>query len=171
MCKIILSLLSCLILFFISGNSMAFTLNSSVFNNGDLIPAKYSCVGQDISPPLSWIDAPSTTQSFVLILDDPDAPAGTWDHWIVFNIPAKIQQFAENVELTSFNIPIGKNSWGRNQYNGPCPPSGSTHRYFFTLYALDTTLQLTTGADKNTLISAMQNHVLATAKLMGKFQK
>ncbi|RIH89443.1 YbhB/YbcL family Raf kinase inhibitor-like protein [Calidithermus roseus] len=141
---------------------MAFALSSSAFAQGKPIPAKYTCDGLDISPPLAWSDAPRGTQSFALIMDDPDAPAGTWVHWVLFNLPAQTHQLAEK----AVQGVQGRNSWGRLGYGGPCPPSG-THRYFFRLYALDTLLQLPAGATKEQVLRAMQGHVLAQAELMG----
>lgn len=148
---------------------MAFTLESSAFKANDMIPTRFTCDASNASPPLSWKGAPSTTQSFVLIMDDPDAPRGTWVHWVLFNIPASTTQLTEGN-----NIPQGatgaKNSWNDNNYGGPCPPSG-THRYFFKLYALDIFLKLDANADKETVLKAMQGHVLASAELMGKYQR
>ena len=125
-------------------------ITSKAFQNECMIPEKYTCKGQDISPSLKWEGAPAGTKGFVIICDDPDAPVGIWDHWLLFNIPASETELNENIpdlpELTN-GIRQGKNSWGRSDYGGPCPPSG-THRYFFKLYALDTMLDLKPGADK-----------------------
>ncbi len=152
---------------------MAFELTSSAFAHGESIPMRYSCDGEDISPPLTWGDPPAGTQSFALIMDDPDAPMGTWVHWVVYNLPAATRGLPENVP-TDAQLPDGSlqgtNSWGRIGYGGPCPPSG-THRYFFKLYALDTTINLPAGAEKKALLQAMQGHVLAEAELMGTFQR
>lgn len=146
-------------------------LTSSVFANGDLIPSIYTCDGQDISPPLFWSDAPLNTVSFVLINDDPDAPMGTWDHWILFNIDSNFTNFAENVNVSKLSgVKQGRNSWGRNDYGGPCPPSG-THRYFFKLYALDLKLDVPDGSSKQKVEKAMVGHVLAKAELMGKYKR
>ena len=130
-----------------------------------MIPRKYTCQGEDISPPLTIFDIPSGTKSLALINDDPDAPMGTWDHWILWDIKATAT-IAENT------VPgvQGKNSWGRNDYGGPCPPSG-THRYFFKLYALDKTLDLTEGATKAHVLKAMAGHILAQAELIGLYKK
>ena len=155
-------------------SSMPFELISTAFEQGEPIPAKYSCDGEDISPSLAWGDPPNGTQSLVLIMDDPDAPGGTWDHWIVFNIPADIRELPEAVQVgTKFDevaATFGKNSWGRSDYGGPCPPGG-THRYFFKLYALDITLGLDENADKDQVLAAMESHVLAEAELMGTFSR
>lgn len=155
--------------------SMPFELTSTAFTQGDPIPVQYSCDGDDISPPLSWGDPPVGTQSLALIMDDPDAPGGTWDHWILFNIPADLQGLQEDLPITGKNqdpeaIFVGNNSWGRADYGGPCPPSG-THRYFFKLYALDTTISLLPGATKSQLQDAMAGHILAEAELMGTFSR
>lgn len=141
---------------------MAFTITSSAFAQGKPIPAKYTCDGLDISPPLAWSDAPSGTQSFALIMDDPDAPGGTW---VLFNLPAQTHQLAEKAAPQGAQ---GRNSWGRLGYGGPCPPSG-THRYFFRLHALDTRLRLPAGASKEQVLRAMQGHVLAQAEWMGVY--
>lgn len=148
-------------------------LSSPIFNHEEMIPSKYSCKGDDISPPLKWEDPPSGTQSFVLICDDPDAPMGTWDHWIVFNIPAKETELPEDIPSQNRlpnNALHGQNSWGRNDYGGPCPPSG-IHRYFFKLYALDILLDLEAGANKNQVMEKMEGHILENCELMGRFQK
>ena len=146
---------------------------SSAFRHEGMIPDKFSCKGQDISPPLKWENAPAGTKSFVLVCDDPDAPMGTWDHWLLFNIPASVTELQEGVpaqpELPN-GARHGKNSWGRKDYGGPCPPGG-THRYFFKFYALDTPLELEPGVSKKELMNAMQGHILAQAELMGKFKR
>ena len=149
---------------------MAFTLESTAFNQGDLIPYIYTCDGDDISPPLAWSNPPTNTQSYVLIMDDPDAPVGTWDHWLIFNIPANISHLEENNRTLPAGACHGKNSWNRNDYGGPCPPD-RIHRYFFRLYALDAQLDLTEGATKKQVLDAMQGHVLANAELMGKYDR
>lgn len=152
---------------------MTLQLTSSAFEQGKPIPAKYSCRGEDVSPALSWGEPPAGTQSFALIMDDPDAPVGTWVHWVLFNIPPSARGLAEAVPSDatladgSMN---GKNSWGRLGYGGPCPPSG-THRYFFKLYALDEMLGLSSGADKGELLKAMEGHILAQGELMGTFSR
>jgi Raf kinase inhibitor-like YbhB/YbcL family protein len=153
------------------GQAMAFELTSSVFAQGAAIPVKYTCDGDDISPPLAWGDPPEGTQSFALINDDPDAPVGTWDHWILYNLPGAARSLPEAVPSDA-ELPDGsrngQNSWRRLGYGGPCPPSG-THRYFFKLYALDTTLDLAPGANKKQLLQAMQGHILGQAELMGVY--
>jgi Raf kinase inhibitor-like YbhB/YbcL family protein len=147
---------------------MSLELTSDAFANGQSIPAKYACTGRNISPALAWNEPPSSTQSFVLIMDDPDAPAGTWAHWVLFNIPTNTRSLQENIDTSAMSV--GKNSWGDLGYGGPCPPSG-THRYFFKLYALDSTLSLSPGSTKEQLLKAMEGHILAQGELMGTFSK
>jgi len=140
-------------------------ITSSEFSHNDMIPAKFTCQGANINPELNIEDVPEGTVSLVLIMDDPDAPMGTWDHWILFNMDPvnKItEDSAPGVE--------GVNSGSRTGYGGPCPPSG-THRYFFKLYALDTKLELDSSADKKDVEEAMQGHVLEKAELIGLYQK
>ena len=152
---------------------MAFELTSSAFSEGEHIPQKYSCDGEDISPALEWSDPPEGTQSFALIADDPDAPVGTWVHWVLYNLPAETLVLPEAMpgdsELADGSR-HGHNSWGRPGYGGPCPPGG-THRYFFKLYALDTVLDLAAGADKEQLLKAMEGHILAQTETMGRYSR
>lgn len=138
---------------------------TSVFGNNGKIPSKYTADGDDINPPLEISEIPENAESLVLIIDDPDAPVGTWDHWIVFNIPS-----TTTIQEDSIPGIQGKNSWGRTNYGGPSPPSG-THRYFFKLYALDTQLNLPEGATKNQVLGAMQNHILDQAQLIGLYSR
>jgi hypothetical protein len=148
-------------------------LTSTAFSYGEFIPAKYSCNDEDVSPSLSWTEPPAGTQSFALIMDDPDAPVGTWVHWVLFNLPASARGLSEGMpsDLKFADGSVqGITSAGSHGYHGPCPPSG-THRYFFKLYALDTTLSLTFAADKKEVLAAMDGHILAQAELMGKFSK
>ncbi len=149
---------------------MSMSLQSKAFGNGQPIPEQYSCMGADISPDLHWEGAPESTAGFVLICDDPDAPVGVWDHWILYDLPPDASPLAENVATLPTGTLVGKNSWGKQEYGGPCPPSG-THRYFFRVYALDRLLQLPPGADKQTVLKAMEGHVLDQAELMGTFSK
>lgn len=155
------------------GVTMAIEFSSSAFEDGAPIPRKYSCDGEDISPALSWDNLPAGTQSLALIMDDPDAPRGTWVHWVVYDIPPESAGFAENVSATGDGPGGGKqgnNSWKRIGYGGPCPPGG-THRYYFKLYALDTVLGLEAGATKGRLLKAMEGHVLDQGQLMGTFSR
>ena len=154
---------------------MSLELKSDAFANGQSIPAKYSCIGRSVSPPLTWTEPPAGTQSFALIVDDPDAPSGTWVHWVLFNIPANTRSLQEDLPVTGKNadpnaITVGKNSSGNAHYDGPCPPSG-THRYYFKLYALDASLSLSPGATKEQVLKEMEGHILAQGELMGTFSK
>jgi len=155
--------------------TMSLELTSDAFVNGQSIPAKYSCTGKNISPALTWNKPPAGTQSFALIVDDPDAPMGTWVHWVLFNIPADMRNLQEDLPITGKNVDpnaiyVGKNSSGTIGYDGPCPPSG-THRYYFKLYALDTTINLLPGATKEQVLKEMEGHILAQGELMGTFSK
>lgn len=173
-------------------------IESSAFQEGGIIPAKYTCDGTDISPPLAWHNIPPATKSFVLICDDPDAPAGTWVHWVVYDIPRKVTELSEGIFVKQLGAVEGINSWGtsRRGYGGPCPPSG-THRYYFKLYALDVEKlvvrvpvakkedgpriieyapgveKLAEGilATKQDVLQVMQGHLLAEAHLMGKYKR
>ena len=154
---------------------MSLELTSDAFMSGQSIPAKYACTGRNISPALAWNEPPSGTQSFALIADDPDAPMGTWVHWVLFNIPATARSLQEDLPVTGKNVDpnaifVGKNSSGNIGYDGPCPPSG-THRYFFKLYALDTVISLLPGATKEQVLKEMDGHILAQGELMGTFSK
>ena len=153
---------------------MSLSISSAAFSEGARIPEQYTCDGKDISPPLSWSDPPEGTKSFALICDDPDAPMGTWDHWLIYNIPADSEGLSEAVptdeSLTDGSM-HGLNTWGNTSYGGPCPPPGDPHRYFFKLYALDTMLALTSDINKDSLESAMKDHILAEAQLMGTFSR
>jgi Raf kinase inhibitor-like YbhB/YbcL family protein len=156
-----------------SEGMMDFGLTSSAFSMEEAIPTKYSCDGENISPPLQWSDPPDGTQSFALISDDPDAPAGTWVHWLLYNIPADVRALPEAIPAEaelSDGSRHGENSFGRLDYGGPCPPGG-THRYFFKLYALDRVLDLEAGADKETLLQTMEGHILAQTELMGTYTR
>lgn len=153
---------------------MSLSISSAAFTEGSRIPEQYTCEGKDISPPLSWNDAPEGTESFALICDDPDAPMGTWDHWVIFNIPADSEGLSEAVpteESLANGSKHGLNSWKNTNYGGPCPPPGNPHRYFFKLYALDTMLPLTSEVNKSSLEKTMQDHILEEAQLMGTFSR
>jgi Raf kinase inhibitor-like YbhB/YbcL family protein len=145
---------------------------SPSFAEGEAIPIKFSCDGEDTSPALTWSEPPAGTQSFVLIMDDPDA-GGTWVHWVVYNLPASSRGLEEAIpadtEISGGGLQ-GRNSSRINGYQGPCPPSGS-HRYFFKLYALDTVLDLPAGAHNVEVTVGMKDHILATAELMGNFSR
>ena len=142
-------------------------IESSAFKNRDKIPKKYTCEGDNVSPPLSFRDIPDGSKSLALIVDDPDAPHGTFDHWIIWDLPGNTVDLKEGTSA-SHN---GKNSYGVLEYKGPCPPPGKPHRYFFKLYALDTLLNLKDGIEKKELENAMKGHILAEAELVGLFQR
>lgn len=164
--SLVFILLSCLS---VGSFASSLSLESPAFNVNTPIPRQYTCDGADISPPLFWQYPPANTQSFVLIVDDPDAPSGDWVHWLVFNIPANTWLLPEAAENPTGAV-TGQNSWGQATYRGPCPPSG-THHYFFRLYALDTVLHLGSAADKSDVLKAMQDHVLETSELVGIYSK
>ena len=149
---------------------MTLKISSQAFIHNNEIPKQYTCDGQDISPQLSWHDYPKETQSFVLIVDDPDAPSGTWDHWLLFNIPPNANELKEKIASLPAGTKAGKNSWRRNDYGGPCPPD-TEHRYFFKLYALDKGLDLPEGASKYQIETAMMGHILAETALMGRYER
>ena len=152
---------------------MAIHMTSRAFTEGSVIPQKYTCDGEDVSPPLTWTGVPTGTRSLALICDDPDAPVGTWDHWVLYNIPGDAAGLPEGIPsdpILDTGGVQGKNSWGRTGYGGPCPPSG-THRYFFKLFAMDTLLDLKSGATTSQLLEAMQGHILAQGELMGRYRR
>lgn len=140
---------------------------SQAFTDADNIPAKYTCDGQNVSPPLEFTSVPPDAKSLALVVDDPDAPAGVWDHWIVYNIPPNQTKIDEGAAPSGL---IGKNSSGNQAFDGPCPPKGS-HRYFFKLYALDCLLDLPAGVNKADLMEAMQGHIIAQAELVGMYER
>ncbi len=155
------------------GERMSIIITSSAFEDNGLIPAQYTCDGADISPPLQWEGVPEGTGSIALICDDPDAPMGTWVHWVIFDLPAETRELGENVP-TDGTLPNGAKQgitdFGRTGYGGPCPPGG-THRYFFKIYALDTEIDLTPGATKSDLLEAMEGHILGQGQLVGKYKR
>ena len=148
-------------------------ITSTAFQDGETIPTRYSCDGQDISPALSWSGVPEGTQSFTLILDDPDAPGGTFTHWVIFNIPADTTALEEVIptsrQLASGALQ-GRNSFGDISYGGPCPPYGPAHHYHFILYALDQTLDISAGASKAQVLNTIEGHVLDEAQIVGLYQ-
>jgi len=152
---------------------MDIKIKSPAFVPGGKIPGKYTCDGMDISPPLAWTSGPEGTKTFALICDDPDAPMGTWVHWVLFNLPADIIELRENVpperELEN-GAKQGMNDFRKIGYGGPCPPGG-THRYYFKLYALDTEINLEAGATKSELLKAMEGHILVEGQLMGRYER
>lgn len=148
-------------------------LTSTAFEEGGAIPRKHTRDGEDVSPPLSWTSAPEGTKSLALICDDPDAPRGTWVHWVIFNIPPTAHELQEHMpaqKTLANGARQGTNDFPKTGYGGPAPPSG-THRYYFKLYALDTMLALEAGARKPELEKAMQGHILAQSQLMGRYAR
>jgi Raf kinase inhibitor-like YbhB/YbcL family protein len=150
---------------------MSFALKSTAFSEGGAIPKKYTCDGSDLSPALTWAGAPAGTKSLALIVDDPDAPVGTWTHWTVWNISpeAALPEGLAKVESLSDGTRQGRNDFKRIGYGGPCPPPGKPHRYFFKLYALDAKLDVKPGASRKELEGAMKGHVLGQKELMGRY--
>ncbi|MDD3629870.1 MAG: YbhB/YbcL family Raf kinase inhibitor-like protein [Bacteroidales bacterium] len=148
-------------------------VKSNSFSDGGMIPAKYTCDGANISPQLSWDNAPKGTKSFVLICEDPDAPMGTFTHWILYDIPADVHELLENLPKDKI-LPNGAKQgiadFKKIGYGGPCPPNG-THRYYFKLYALDTLLNLEPGLKKEDILKAMNGHILAQGQIMGKYAR
>jgi Raf kinase inhibitor-like YbhB/YbcL family protein len=151
-----------------------FQLTSPAFEAGGMIPRRFSCEGSDVSPALKWNDPPAGTESFALIVDDPDAPAGTWVHWVLYNLPATARELPESMakdpELPG-GARHGRNDFRRLGYGGPCPPPGPAHHYHFKLYALDRKLELKPGATKAEVERAMEGHVLAEAELIGLYRR
>jgi Raf kinase inhibitor-like YbhB/YbcL family protein len=158
----------------LSRGAAGLELKSAAFRDGGAIPQNFTCDGGDRSPALTWNDPPAGAKSFVLIVDDPDAPSGTWVHWLVFNLPAEARGLPEAVprgEQIKGGGSQGRNDFPQLGYGGPCPPPGKPHRYFFKLYALDTQLNLTPGATKNDVERAMQGHILTKAQIVGRYQR
>ena len=152
---------------------MAITITSTVFTEGGMIPQDYTCDGEDISPPLTWSSVPDGTKSLALICDDPDAPMGTWVHWVLFDIPAHIMELPTKIppeKIIQNGAKHGMNDFRKLGYGGPCPPGG-THRYYFKLYALDTEINLEAGITKAQLLKAMEGHILAEGQLMGRYSR
>lgn len=152
--------------------AMPLEIRSTAFANATTIPKKYTADGSDWSPPLAWKNPPAGTKAFALVNDDPDAPAGTWDHWIVYDLPATTLDLPEGVGRVA-KLPVGakegKNSWGRANYGGPSPPPGKPHRYYFKLYALSAATELAAGATKTELEAAMQGKIMGVAQWLGTY--
>lgn len=153
-----------------AGVIMPLTLSSPSFNHNGDIPTKYTCQGEDVSPPLNISSAPKGTKSFVLIVDDPDAPKTTWVHWVIYNLPAFATQISEKSSATPLSSMGGLNSWKKIGYGGPCPPTGK-HRYFHKLYALDIVLPNLGNPTKEKLVKAMNGHILEETALVGLYEK
>ncbi len=147
-------------------------ISTNSFPTEGTIPKKFTCDAQDVSPALAWTGAPRNTKAFALIADDPDAPVGTWTHWLIWNIPAGVHQLAEGI-AKSPQLPDGsrqgKNDFKKVGYNGPCPPPGKPHRYYFKLFALDGSIDTKAGAAREELEAAMKGHVVAAAEVMGRY--
>lgn len=154
--------------------AMTITITSPAFKDGQAIPSTFTCDGADLSPPLSWKAVPDDTQSLVLIVDDPDAPKGTWVHWVLFDVEATTTDLPEGIPSKATVLSgakQGKNDFKRIGYGGPCPPPGKAHRYFFKLYALDKMLNLEAGVTKADLEAMMKGHILAQGQLMGLYMR
>lgn len=153
---------------------MVFALASPAFEQGEAIPRRYTCEGEDLSPPLHWTVPPDATKSFVIIADDPDAPVGTWVHWVIYNLPLDLRGLTEGIPAEDY-LPNGAmqglNDFTRIGYGGPCPPPGKPHRYYFKLYVLDVVLNLKPRATKQQVLEACQGHVMAEAQLIGRFSR
>ena len=149
-------------------------LTSTAFSEGQPIPEKYTCDAKNVSPPLKWSGAPGAAKSLVLIADDPDAPVGTWVHWVLYDIPTTVSALPEDLpkgQYTPEGAKQGLNDFKHLGYGGPCPPPGKPHRYFFKLYALDALLDLKPGSKKQDVERAMARHVLAEGQLMGTYKR
>jgi len=156
------------------GDIMEIKVTSTAFKEGEFIPKKYTGEGADISPPLSWDKSPEGTKSIALICDDPDAPVGTWVHWVIFNIKPDMTTLQENIPMKKEVLAVarqGSNDFRKIGYGGPMPPPGKPHRYFFKVYALDKILDLPAGAKKADLEKAMERHILAKGQLLGKYKR
>jgi Raf kinase inhibitor-like YbhB/YbcL family protein len=180
------SVIMCLILMFMpvitaaeaknktkGGKQMDLNVASKAFSNGGMIPTKYTCDGADISPPISWSAGPEGTRSYAIIADDPDAPAGTWVHWVIYDIPKGVTSLPEGVQKSKSidsGADHGTNDFRKYGYGGPCPPGG-THRYYFKVYALDILLGKGPGLTKKQLLAVMEGHILAQGELMGKYSR
>ena len=155
-------------------SSSKIELRTSSFTPGGFIPKRYTCSAADVSPALTWTDPPTGTQSFAIIEEDPDAPSGTFVHWLVYDLPAAFRRLPEGLsgnDQVAGGGRQGTNDFSRTGYSGPCPPPGKPHRYFIRLYALDATTNLHPAASRKELDSAMQGHILAQAELMGRYQR
>src|SRR3989442_8605614 len=154
---------------------MEFILTRAALKCGSPLPASYRWGGLDVAPPLTWSGAPAGTRSVALIADDPDAPGGTWVHWVLYNLPAEVSELPENIaKVESLDLGgarQGRNDFRRPGYGGPCPPPGPAHRYFFKLYALDTRLELKAGAQQKGVEAAFEGHALGSAQLLGTYAR
>jgi Raf kinase inhibitor-like YbhB/YbcL family protein len=156
------------------GEAMSFKVSSDAFEEGNLIPKNHTCDGADRSPPLHWEGAPEAARAFAIVVDDPDAPGGNWNHWLVYNIPSAAKALAADVPKTRSlgdGTRQGTNDFGTVGYRGPCPPSGTNHRYYFKVYALSAPLELEPGARREKVVNALKDKTLAKAQLMGRYQR
>ncbi len=156
--------------------AMALTISTTAFAAGGAIPVRHTCDGEDVSPDLKWADPPAGTKAFALIVDDPDAPVGTWVHWVAYDLPADTRSLPQGVPKDeTLKQPTGakqgRNDFGRIGWGGPCPPPGKPHRYFFRLYALDAPLDLPAGVERREVDRAIQGHVLAKAEMYGTYAR
>ncbi|MDD5680634.1 MAG: YbhB/YbcL family Raf kinase inhibitor-like protein [Candidatus Omnitrophica bacterium] len=169
---VISGILTCIL--FMGGDAMALMIKSPAFKYGDTMPLKYTCKGQNISPPLFWEQPPVGTQSFAIICEDPDAPAGVWSHWVIYNILKGTTKLSEGIpkyDLVENGAKQGVTDFREIGYGGPCPPPGTEHRYFFRLYALDRILELESGLTRQQLLDAMEGHILEQIEIMVKFKR
>jgi len=170
---IVLFLFSCEIIMQKGVSGMELDIKSNAFDEGEPIPQKYTCDGDDTSPPLHWSQPPIATKSMVLICDDPDAPMGTWVHWVLYGLSPDTRELPEKISNEKEILGgarHGMNDFSRYGYGGPCPPSG-THRYFFKLYAIDTVVEMEAGATKDEILNAIKGHILAEGQLMGRYSR
>jgi Raf kinase inhibitor-like YbhB/YbcL family protein len=151
-----------------------FRISSTAFREGESIPMRFTCKGENASPALSWTEPPNGTRSFALIVEDPDAPGGIWTHWVVYNLPGQLRRMPGNIAKQD-QVPggglQGLNSFGNTGYGGPCPPPGDAHRYYFRLYALDAMLSLQPGAKRQDVLATAKGHILGETRLMGRFKR
>ena len=151
---------------------MSFTISSPGFSDGGTMDRKFTCDGADVSPKLVWTDPPAGTQTLALLTDDPDAPVGNWNHWAAWNLPSALRGLSENLPKDprlSDGTQQGRNDFRKTGYNGPCPPPGKPHRYYFKLFALDTKIDLQSDSGKKELEARMKGHVLGQAEWMGRY--
>ncbi len=149
-------------------------LNTDAFENGGYIPRKFTCDGEDASPEISWAGAPDGTETYALIVDDPDAPGRTFTHWVVYNIPAAVTGFEEGMsafDIVKAGASQGKNDFGQTGYGGPCPPQGKPHHYHFHLYAVDVVLDIPSGVSRGAVLNALKGHVLADVEIIGLYKR
>jgi len=157
-----------------SGSPQKFILTSPAFQAGAEIPRKYTCDGEDVSPPLRWENAPGGTKAFATIADDPDAPGGTWVHWVIYDLPAETKELTEGLpktEVIAGGAKQGINDFRKVGYGGPCPPTAAAHRYYFKLYALDAATGLKPRATKEQVLEAIKGHVIGEAELIGRYKR